>query len=123
MQFSNLTITAGSVTQTFSPYDRGANGAYVWRKDGITVHSPRIVASATVNDTLNDKYSIQLNLPRVSCADECGNVTSLGTDLIKTEMRFLASTSSADRTADIDAHIALLEELKQMPVDRETIYS
>lgn len=123
MKFSNLTLTVDETPVSYSPYDRGKNGAFVWRKDGVTIHSPRIVASATVNDASNDKYSFQLNLPRVSCADECGVEQLLGSDLAKTELRFLASTSAADRINGIDNHIALLEELKQSVADRETIYS
>lgn len=125
MQFSKLTITVGSAQQEFLPFDRGANGAFVYRNNSVSVFAPRVVVSSTTNDAASDKLTVQLNTPRVAVAAEgcCDIDKQIGTDLVKTEMRFLASTSKTDRIATIDTHIALLEELRAVIQDRETIYS
>lgn len=124
MKFGTLPITVNSVDYTFNPYDRGQNGAFVWRLAGESVFASRVVASATANDSASDKLTVQLNTPRI-CAEsaECGKPVTLGTDLVKTELRFLATTSSADRELQIDQHIELLLEMKSTIVNREVIYS
>lgn len=124
MKFSRIDVDVNSVTYSFLPYDRGANGAFVWRGEGVTVNAPRVIASATTNDSASDKMAVQLNVPR-TCADPslpCGVEKQLGTDLVKTEMRFLASTSTAERQLHIDQHIALLQELRDVIEDRNVIY-
>lgn len=125
MKFSQLEISVNSASYAYLPYDRGANGAFVYRESGKTVNAPRTVVSSTVNDTSSDRFSVQLNVPRV-CADPelpCGVDRVLGTDLVKTEMRFLASTSKTDRQLQIDQQIALLQELRSVIEDRDVIYS
>lgn len=125
MKFSNLTITVDSVQRTFLPYDRGQNGAFVWRDSTASVYAPRVVASAATNDAASDKLTVQLNTPRVVLPAEgcCDPIKSLGTDLVKTELRFLATTSMSDRAAQIDRHIALLQELRDIVESRSVIYS
>lgn len=123
-QFSKIDIEVGSVTYSYNPYDRGANGAFVYREAGIAVHAPRVVVSTSTNDAGSDKLSVQLNTPRVCAPEEsCGPETILGTDLVKTELRFLATTSSAERELAIDKHIALLQELRNLIQARDVLYS
>lgn len=123
MKFDNVEINVADVDYTFQPYDRGANGAFVYREAGVSVHAARVVATTTVNDTASDRLSVQVNQPR-TCASEtaCGPDVVLGTDLVKTEMRFLASTSKADRITQIDKQIALLQEFRGVIEDRAVIY-
>lgn len=123
-QFTKLEIEIESVSYTYSPYDRGANGAFVFRQDGVTVNAPRVVVSTATNDTSSDKYVVQINEPR-TCPGEnpCGPEQLLGTDLVKTEFRFLGTTSPDVRALQIDKHIALLQELRGMIEDREVMYS
>ena len=124
MNFSNIEVTANGSQVVFQPYDRGANGAFVYRKSGATVHAPRLVLSTQVNDSSNDKLTVQNNVPRVCPSDEsCGVDKILGTDLVKTELRFLATTSEQDRKATIDTHIALLQELRDVIETRQVIYA
>lgn len=125
MKFSRIDVDVNSVTYSYLPYDRGANGAFVYREEGKTVNAPRVVASASTNDSASDRMAVQINVPR-TCEDPsqpCGIALQLGTDLVKTEMRFLASTSTADRQLQIDQHIALLQELRTVIENRETIYT
>jgi len=124
MQFSPINLVVNSVNHTYKPYDRGTNGAFVYRKDGVTLQAPRLVLNAETNDNASDKYLVQNNTPRV--APPSGSVlveTLLGTDLVKTELRFLATTSEADRKLEIDLHIAALQEVRETIADREKIYS
>lgn len=124
MNFSNIEVTVGSSTVTFQPYDRGANGAFVYRQSGPTVHAPRLVLSALVNDSSSDKLVVQLNEPRTCPSDvECAIDKVLGTDLVKTELRFLATTSKTDRQTQIDKHIALLQELRDLIETRSVVYN
>lgn len=124
MKFSNLTITANAASYTYLPYDRGANGAFVYRQSGASVHAPRVIVSMTSNDASSDKSTVQLNTPRVCAVTaECDLPKLLGTDLVKTELRFLATTSAADRELVISQHIALLEELRTDIQTRAVIYS
>lgn len=81
-QFTSFDVTVDSVTYTYNPYDRGANGAFVYREAGAGVHLSRIILSADVNDNASDKMSIQLNTPRVCPSDDCGPDVVLGTDLV-----------------------------------------
>lgn len=124
MQFTQIDTEVGGVAFSYQPYDRGANGAFVYRQVGSVLHAPRVVVSATTNDAGSDKMSVQLNTPQVCDAvDDCAPVMLLGTDLVKTELRFLAATSKTDRATIIDKHIALLQELRGVVEDREVIYS
>lgn len=124
MNFSNLVITADAASYTYLPYDRGANGAFVYREQGVSVHAPRVVITTNTNDATSDKFAVQLNTPRVCAAVlDCAIDTVLGTDIVKTELRFLATTSSADRKKQISQHIALLEELRATIQNRQVIYS
>lgn len=127
MNFSPIAIVTGGNTYTFNPFDRGAKGAFVYRESGPSVNAQRIVASTVTNDTASDRYSFQLNAPRLDvpvegCCPTERNVL-LGTDLVAVDMRFLASTSAADRGLQIDKVIALLEEMKPTVKSREKIYS
>lgn len=124
MKFNELDFVVSGVTHSFAPYDRGLKGAFVWRQKGVTLHAPRLVATATTDDTASDRYVVQGNTPRVCPAtpETCGPDILLGTDLVKTELRFLATTSSVDRKLSIDLHIAQLQELRDMVADREHIY-
>lgn len=124
MKFSAITVNVADVDKTFLPYDRGANGAFVYREEGVSVHAARLVATTIVNDEASDRMTVQVNQPRVCPSDEsCGPDKVLGTDLVKTEMRFLASTSKQDRINQIDTQIALLEELRANIEDRGVIYA
>lgn len=124
-QFTNIVVTVAAVDYTYNPYDRGTNGAFVYREvNGESTHAPRAIVSTSMDDTNSDKMTVQLNVPRTCEAEtSCGPDILLGTDLVKTEMRFLASTSKADRVLQIDKQIALLEELRHHIEDREVIYS
>lgn len=124
MKFSKLTVVVDANSIEYLPYDRGANGAFVFREAGISLYAPRVVTSVTINDASSDKLAVQLNTPRVlaPAVGCCDPVTNLGTDLVKTELRFLATTSKSDRQGQIDRHIALLQELRSVIEDRETIY-
>lgn len=124
MQFSKLTIADGPLTIDYLPFDKGANGAFVFREGGLSIYAPRVLVSTSINDAANDKLTVQLNTPRVSLPAEgcCDPITQLGTDLAKTELRFLAATSKADRVTVIDRHIALLQELRATIEDREVMY-
>lgn len=124
MQFSKLTIAVGQSTIDYLPFDKGANGAFVFREGGLSVYAPRVLVSTSINDAANDKMTVQLNTPRVKlpAAGCCDPVTQLGTDLAKTELRFLAATSKADRVTVIDRHIALLQELRATIENREVVY-
>lgn len=124
MNFSNIEVTVGGSPVTFQPYDRGANGAFVYRQSGPTVHAPRLVLSALVNDSASDKLVVQLNEPRTRPSDvERAIDQVLGTDLVKTELRFLATTSMTDRQTQIDKHIALLQELRDLIETRSVVYN
>lgn len=122
--FGNIDVTVNSVDYSFLPYDRGANGAFVYRMEGVSVHAPRVVVSTALNDLASDKQTVQLNVPRICPSDvSCGPDVILGTDLVKTELRFLATTSVGDRVLQIDQHIALLQELRELIEQRGTIYA
>lgn len=122
--FSKIDIEVGSVTYSYNPYDRGANGAFVFREAGVAVHAPRVVVSTSTNDAGSDKMAVQLNHPRVcASAESCGPETILGTDLVKTELRFLATTTASERSLAIDKHIALLQELRGLSENRDVMYS
>lgn len=125
MQFSKIDITVSGVTYTLQPYDRGQNGAFVYRNAGSPLYPLRAVITTAVNDLSSDKYIVQLNQPRTCLAtvNECETVQLKGTDIAKTELRFLATTSQADRVLLIDQQIALLEEMKSTVSDRDVIYS
>lgn len=123
MQFTKLDISVDSVNFSFLPYDRGANGAFVFRQEGSAVFAPRVVVSTTVNDLASDKMAVQLNTPQYRPSTESGLDVLLGTDLVKTELRFLATTSKSDRALQIDKHIALLQELRGTVEDRSVIYA
>lgn len=123
MKFSNIDLSVDSVTYTFQPYDRGANGAFVFREKGVSVHAPRAVVSTVTNDSASDKMTVQLNTPKSCPSDDCGPDLMLGTDLVKTELRFLATTSKQDRALQIDKQIALLQELRNIIEDRAVMYS
>lgn len=124
-QFTNIVVTVASVDYTYQPYDRGTNGAFVYREQaGESTHAPRAIVSTSMDDTSSDKMTVQLNVPRVLEAETSGAPDIiLGTDLVKTEMRFLASTAQADRILQLNKQIELLEELRHHIEDREVIYS
>lgn len=123
MKFSQLTLNVNSADIVFAPYDRGAKGAFVYRKVGSSVHSPRIVASATIDDMASDRFALQLNEPRITTDSVSGVDTVIGTDLLKIELRFLATTAEADRNTAVDTLVALLVEFKQTIGSREAIYA
>ena len=125
MQFTQLTLVVDGVNVTFSPYDRGTDGAFVYRKDGVALQSPRLVIKTSVDDNTSDKYQVQNNTPRVLVPEEgcCTAESLLGTDLVKTELRFLATTSGSDRIASIDLHIAALQQFRETFEKREKLYS
>lgn len=125
MNFSELNLVVDSVNHTFTPYDRGANGAFVYREKGVQLHATRLVITTVTDDTKSDKYLVQLNKPRVIDAVVGGSEVkqALGTDLVKTELRFLATTSEADRKAQIDLQIAALQAFRETVADREHLYS
>lgn len=126
MQFSQVTLTVNSVAQLFDAYDRGANGAFVFRKSGVLLHAPRLVVSTETNDASSDKSAVQTHVPRTAAAVagvNGGLPVLLGTDLVKTDLRFLANTSEADRTAQLDLHIAALQQFRDTFEKREKIYS
>lgn len=126
MQFTQIEVTANGTDYTFRPYDRGNAGAFVWRQNSESVvHAPRLIVTTKANDDASDKYVVQNNVPRTcsNTIEDCAVDKLLGTDLVKTEMRFLASTSKADRLEAIELHIALLQELRDVVTDRDVIYS
>lgn len=123
-KFTQLTLTVDGETVNFLPYDRGTAGAFVFRQGGLGVHAPRLVFKSNVDDMSSDRYTIQLNQPKVcDQVDECDMPNVLGTDLVKLELRFLATTSSADRNLAIDTLVAALEELRGDVENREVMYS
>lgn len=123
MKFSTLDLTVNNVVLTYSPYDRGANGAFVYRESGSLVHNTRIIASAMVNDKASDKYTLQVNTPRLACPDSCGLAVEVGTDIAKVDFRFRADTTSEQRLLQIDKLAALISEFRSTIGARETIYS
>lgn len=125
MKFQPLSLVVDGVTTVFSPYDRGVNGAFVYRQDAVLLNAPRVVVSTTTNDAASDKYVVQLNTPRVLPAADgcCDPAVSLGTDVVKTELRFLATTTTADRNKQIDLQIAALKELQNTVSQREHVYA
>lgn len=125
MQFTQIEVTANGTDFVFKPYDRGAAGAFVWKQNTASVvHAPRLIVSMKANDDASDKSTVQQNIPRTCASVEaCAVDVLLGTDMVKTELRFLATTTSADRKASIDLHIALLQELRDAIADRDVIYS
>lgn len=124
MQFSQIEVTASGANHVYQPYDRGAAGAFVWRQQGMQVHAPRLLVTSKTDDSTNDKLTVQNNIPRVCPSDNnCETDALKGTDLVKSELRFLATTSTADRQKAIDLHIALLQELRNVIENRETIYA
>lgn len=127
MKFSDLTIVVDAVTTVFKPYDRGANGAFVWRKAGSNLNAPRVVASAMTNDAASDKYLVQLNVPRVCVVESAGCLpveTVKATDIGKIEFRFAADTSSADRLLQIDMLAELAKgQIRDAIAEREKIYA
>lgn len=125
MNFSELNLIVNSVTHSFTPYDRGADGAFVYREKGVQLHASRLVVNTMTDDTKSDKYKVQLNQPRVceAIVGGCEVAQALGTDLVKTELRFLATTSEADRKAQVDLHIAALQQFRETIADRERLYS
>lgn len=125
MQFSSVTLTVDGASVVFNPYDRGASGSFVYRMAGVTLQAPRLVVSTNTDDNTSDKYLLQNNVPYVRPAEEgCCTVNEiLGTDVVKTELRFLATTTEADRTKHIDTHIAVLQEFRETFEKREKLYS
>lgn len=125
MQFTQIELTVNDVDHTFDPYDRGANGAFVYREVGGTLHQPRLVVSTKTDDAGSDRYSVQLNAPRIQSAAEgcCEADSVLGTDLVKTELRFLATTNSQARLDQIDLHIAALQEFRTAISNREKLWT
>lgn len=125
MQFTQITLSVNDTPVIFTPYDRGASGSFVYRKSGETLQAPRLIVSTQVDDNASDKYAVQVNTPRVQ-SDGDSDVTNdviLGTDLVKTELRFLATTSTALRKHQIDEHIAALQEFRSTIENREKLYS
>lgn len=125
MKFDELNLTVNAASVVFQPFDRGTNGAFVYRQAGISLHSPRLVVSTLTNDASSDKYALQQNTPRVQVvAEGCCDVPSiLGTDLVKTELRFLAITGSQARLDMIDTQIALLQSFRMAISLREKVYA
>lgn len=131
MKFSNLELTykptgtAQDVTDVYQPYDRGASGAFVYRLQDTNISPARIVANSSVNDNASDKYTVQINEPRV-CAPEGDCVATrqiLGTDLVKIELRFLATTTPQERYTQIARAKAALDEFEATIAQREVIYT
>lgn len=125
MQFTQIEVNANGTDYVFKPYDRGAAGAFVWKQNAASaVHAPRLIVTMKANDNSSDKSIVQQNVPRTCpSTDNCAVDVLMGTDLVKTELRFLATTEAAARTASIDLHIALLQELRDTIADRDVIYS
>lgn len=124
MKFQEIEITVGSENYTLKPYDYGANGAFVFRYAGVSLNAHRVAITAKTDDAKTDRYTVVDNIPRVctSAVESCMPDPVLGSDLVKTELRFLATTSKVDRELAIDQHIALLQELRTMIADREVVY-
>lgn len=122
MQFTTIDLVVNSVNVSYLPLDRGANGAFVYRKAGASIYAPRVVISTSVNDSANDKMTVQNNVPRTATSPD-SVITQVGTDLVKTELRFLATTSEVDRIEQIDTQIALLQELRGVIETRNVIYA
>lgn len=126
MNFKQLSLSNGSDTLTYSPYDRGAKGAFVWRLSNAFIHAQRLVASTVTNDSASDRYNFQVATPRVKAVEPgCCPTGSdlLGTDLVSVDLRFLATTEPAERLAQIDTAISLLNEMKTMVSTRDKLYS
>lgn len=121
--FTNKSVTVDSVAKVYQPYDRGASGSFVFRLEGPSVHAPRFVYSSKTDDATNDKFSVLSNEQRTCPSTTCDVDIILGTDLVKTDLRFLAGTSKANRATMIDTHIALLQELRLDFEDRKVMYS
>lgn len=123
-KFSSLEVMVDGTPVTYLPYDRGQNNAFVFRKEGSAVFSRRLLVTTNVDDNSSDRYKLQVNNP-VVCAtdDECFQDKLLGTDLVKLEMRFLASTSKQDRAELLDTLIGALDELRGTFEDRDVMYS
>lgn len=120
-KFSPIIIDNAGVTTEYQPYDRGQNGAFVYREKGMQVHAPRLVASTKVDDNASDRMSVQLNKP-VWSLDNNGLEVLQGTDLVKVEMRFLASTKTDDRIEHIDKAVLVLQQLRTNIENREVIF-
>lgn len=125
MKFNELTLTVNTVSTVFQPFDRGASGSFVYRLAGKNLNAPRLIASLATNDSASDKATVQVNTPRVIVPAASSNdpAVVLGTDIAKAEFRFLATTSSADRTHDVDQLIEALKALKLSIANREKIYA
>lgn len=131
MKFSNLELTytptgaAQAATDVFQPYDRGASGAFVYRLQDPDISPARIVVSSSVNDNASDKYTVQVNEPRVCepVGDCVATRQILGTDLVKIELRFLATTTAQDRYTQIARAKAALDEFEATIAQREVIYT
>lgn len=124
MQFTEITITVNSNEVKYLPYDITSNRKFVWRGNTADIYPERPLVSSVINDDSTDRYVVQLSVPRV-CDEQisCKPPVNQGTDLVKTELRFLATTSSADRTLQIDKQIALLEYFKSTIASRDVLYS
>lgn len=125
MQFTQIEVNASGTDYVFKPYDRGAAGAFVWKQNAESVvHAPRLIVSMKADDNSSDKSTVQQNIPRTCpSVDACAVDVLVGTDMVKTELRFLATTTSDQRKTSIDLHIALLQELRDTIADRDVIYS
>lgn len=123
MQFNPVTLVVNSANVVFTPYDKGLNGAFVYRKDGVSLQAPRLIVQTQVNDDSSDKSVLQINTPRVKTGGVGEPDTVLGSDMVKSELRFLATTIEADRVTAIDTHIAALTEFRDTFEKREKIYS
>lgn len=125
MNFSPLTLQVDAATAVFNPYDRGTNGAFVYRKAGVVLNAPRVVVSTTTNDAASDKYLFQVSHPRVAPVEPgcCDVPVVLGTDFIKCDVRALANTDAASRAEMIDTMVGLLLEMKTAFQNREKVYS
>lgn len=127
MNFAPINLTVQSVPVVFSPFDKGANGAFVYRMDGQLLNAQRLVIKAVTNDTASDRYSIQTSVPRVStpvegcCPTEYNAL--LGTDLVSVDMRFLATTSDTEKEKQIHTAIEALKSLIPTIKIRGKIYS
>lgn len=125
MKFDVLTAVVGASTFVFTPYERGATGAFVYRQEGVPLFAPRLVATAATNDDASDNYQVQVNTPLIIDPDVGSNlpVSSPGSDLVKTQLRFLATTGSEARKLQIDKHIAILLQYRNAIANREKLYA
>jgi len=124
MQFSKVELSVNGATISFLPFDRNGQ-KFVYRKEGVTLQAPQLGVTTKLSDATGDSYEVVSTTPRVKAAAEgcCDGDTLLGSDLLSTKLRFLATSSEADRKAVIDQHIAELQYFRDTFATRGQLYS